>query len=66
MDLPAITWPKLVGFDENHDAFSHNQELPLIAVCFNLEPMTKDMKKLQGDVVVAEPAPPEKVVSSQP
>lgn len=46
MDLPAITWEKPKGFDENHDAFSHNQKLPLIAVCFDLEPMTKDMKRL--------------------
>ena len=46
MDLPAITWEKPKGFDENHDAFSHNQKLPLIAVCLNLEPMTKDMKRL--------------------
>ena len=46
MDLPAITWETPKGFDENHDAFSHNQKLPLIAICLDLEPMTKDMKRL--------------------
>ena len=46
LDLPAIKTTKPKGCDENHDEFTHNQKLPLIAVCLDLEPMKEDMLRL--------------------
>ena len=45
LDKPAAP-NRPVGCDEGYDKFEHNQKLPLIAICLDLNPMTEDILKL--------------------